>query len=584
MAVWYIRDNTGVGWTAVTTWSTGAVKTAGTLIKQLAAPTVGNERVFIAVVGGTTGGAEPTWVITKGGKTTDNTITWQECTGQPGINGDVINTPNWAAIKNTAVALGYIIKNAASTFLFICSTAGTAGNGAEPTWTNTAGITTADNTITWTCIGAATFTNWAAPFSRLNNSLITTWAVAGDIIYVAADHNETQASIIGFNGGAINQAISIYCVPVTTIPPIAVATGATISTSGSNDITWATGINSSTMLFFYGITFSVSSGSIREHNNAGSTTINLSFEACTFILSGSNVNSRIVIGSSVIYQSFNFYHRNCTYIFNIIQHQIAMGLGDIKMIGNIYAPSGVIPTTLFSNNVLTNSAIIRDSDLSTINTTLVNLNSGASTNLIIENCKLNAGVTIASNAALVMAGDNSVQLQNCDSAATNYRQVIIKYTGTQQTSIAIFRAGTIANDGTNNFSMQLITSANSIYIFPFESQETIFWNNTIGVPRTLTLYFTSATAGLTNADIWLGVEYLNSNTSPQGIYDTSTRKLPLAATTALTIDSISSWTGGLGNNYSIALTFTAQLRGPVRVKVIVAKPSLTVNCDLPTLV
>jgi hypothetical protein len=579
MSIWYTRDNTtSTGWTAVTAWSSGAVKAAGTIVRQLAAPTVNNERVFIAVVAGTTGGAEPTWVITKGGKTTDNTITWQECTGQPGVNGDATNTPNWNVVKNTPVALGFIIKNVASSFLFICSTAGTAGNGAEPTWNTTAGVTTADNTITWTSIGATSFANWAAPFPRLVNNLAATWAAAGDIIYIGADHAESQPTNISItiNGGTAGAAIYNYCVPTATIPPVSVTTGAAINVNGNGGILLGT---TTSQLFFYGITFNT--------NGAGSITegvTNLFFDNCTFKITGTTSTSKINLGNTAITQAFNFNHRNCSFLFGHIGQQISIGMGDIKIIGGSFAPSGTIPTTLFGFSTSANNTVIRDADFSTINTTLVGLITGSSANIILENCRLNASVTIASNAALTAASDNSVQLQNCDSAATTYRQVIIEYVGTQQTSVAIFRAGSIANDGTNSFSMQLVTTANSSYAYPFESQEIIFWNNTIGVPRTLTLYFTSATAGLTNADIWMGVEYQNSSTTPQGIYDNSTRVAPLAASSAITTDGVSSWTGGLGNNYRINLTFTAQLRGPVRVKVIVARPSLTVNCDLPTLV
>ena len=47
------------------------------------APALNNERCFRTVAGGTSGGAEPTWIITKGGSTTDSGgVVWVEVTGQ----------------------------------------------------------------------------------------------------------------------------------------------------------------------------------------------------------------------------------------------------------------------------------------------------------------------------------------------------------------------------------------------------------------------------------------------------------------------------------------------------------------------
>jgi hypothetical protein len=62
----------------------------GTYRRQLAAPAIGSERVFRCTVSGTTGAAEPAWVLTKNGVTAaDGTATWTECTGQELDQGPV---------------------------------------------------------------------------------------------------------------------------------------------------------------------------------------------------------------------------------------------------------------------------------------------------------------------------------------------------------------------------------------------------------------------------------------------------------------------------------------------------------------
>src|ERR1700743_2932630 len=102
MSVWYIDSSK---YASVTAWAASTSIAAGALRRQLTTPAVGSERVFAAVVAGTTNSTEPTWTLTKGAKTTDNAVTWQEVTGQPGVNGDLANTPNWNAVKNTDVPL-----------------------------------------------------------------------------------------------------------------------------------------------------------------------------------------------------------------------------------------------------------------------------------------------------------------------------------------------------------------------------------------------------------------------------------------------------------------------------------------------
>ena len=187
-----LKPKTGnVGWTKVPVWKASTSISAGALCRQFTPPTAGNERVYVCVAAGTTSSAEPAWTLTRGVKITDNTVTWQECTGAAGVNGDLTNCPKWAAVKAQAVTLGQIIQNAAGTYLFICSTAGTAGSGSEPTWNTAAGATTTDNTITWTSLGAVgNFPAWSAPHARICNAYAATWGAAGNLFNVGDNHVE----------------------------------------------------------------------------------------------------------------------------------------------------------------------------------------------------------------------------------------------------------------------------------------------------------------------------------------------------------------------------------------------------------
>lgn len=87
------RYVSSVLWSAVTAWAAGAAVTLGTIRRQLATPTQGNERCWRCTTAGTTGGAEPSWTLTANSTTNDNGVVWTECTGQETYNP----AGNWTA-------------------------------------------------------------------------------------------------------------------------------------------------------------------------------------------------------------------------------------------------------------------------------------------------------------------------------------------------------------------------------------------------------------------------------------------------------------------------------------------------------
>lgn len=85
MADWYHNygNGTSTGYYAVAQWAAAHTYGAGSIVRQLAAPSVGNERCFRTAAGGISSAVEPTWVLTKGSSSpTDGTVTdWLEVTG-----------------------------------------------------------------------------------------------------------------------------------------------------------------------------------------------------------------------------------------------------------------------------------------------------------------------------------------------------------------------------------------------------------------------------------------------------------------------------------------------------------------------
>jgi hypothetical protein len=84
----------------------------------------------------------------------------------------IIAANSWTKVAATSTAynVGEIVRpSAGNLFVYRCSVAGTSG-GSAPTWPTTVGLTVADGSVTWTCVGrsVARFTSdpavWAAAF------------------------------------------------------------------------------------------------------------------------------------------------------------------------------------------------------------------------------------------------------------------------------------------------------------------------------------------------------------------------------------------------------------------------------------
>jgi hypothetical protein len=92
MADWYTSST---AYTAVAQFANTTAYTVGNLIRQLATPTVGNERVFRCTTAGTTT-TEQTWSLTKGSTTTQGTAVFTEVTGNSSFQ-QVGSTSTWTA-------------------------------------------------------------------------------------------------------------------------------------------------------------------------------------------------------------------------------------------------------------------------------------------------------------------------------------------------------------------------------------------------------------------------------------------------------------------------------------------------------
>ena len=530
---WYIDS---AGWTAVAAWAASPTAyTCGNLVRQLATPAVGNERVFVCAVAGTSGASEPSWTLTRYGPTTTGSATLYECTGNPAVNGDLTNALTWAQqhTSSIAVTVGLIIYDSATASLQVITTAGNLGSAA-PTFSATAGTVTSETgagTAKWTSLGAASgFQYWKAPHARLGNAFASTWGAAGNSFYMGSDHAETQSATNSVvSPGASNTRCSVYSVDQTKVLPPTGSTlksGASISMNGNHELTM------SGYAYCWGVTFSFSNVT----GNSGF--VNWSLEACAIVQTAANAvavgTSVSAVASTVTWENTTFSSPGGGYIY------VSAGRFEWK---NTASAIGTAPTLLFAGDGSAQGlAIIEGVDFSAMGSGKTIVGAGTTNNpcgqFIFVNCAFNSAVTIA--AATAMEGGQSVDYIISDSSGTNYNQGRIVYEGALTPSTAIVRTGGAVQGGTP-ISWAIVTTSGAAWTFPFRAPGTWIYNSTTGSNVTVTLYGIWFGSALPNNDqIWHDVEYMGSSGSPIASLGSGTKANGLASGVAWAADT-SAW-------------------------------------------
>jgi hypothetical protein len=550
--VFYVDYGNGssTGYYAVAAYSNKAWA-AGALLRQLTAPAVGSERVFVVTTAGTATG-EPTWVNTRGAL---NSFTGagvcQECTGLSGFNGDITNTPTWS-VSQTWV-LGQHIYDSGTASIQICTVAGAGKTSGSPTFSATAGVTATDTSATWTSCGlASAFTGWNAPHARVQNAYTATWGQAGNSFFVASEHAETQAATMTMNSpGTAALPCQTYCVTKTTLPPgpSNITTGATITTTGANSILVEGASPGSN--YFNGFTFNTGTGSTTANlsfNNTGSNL--LRFDNCTFAL--------LNTGSAAIKFGGNspsaFEWNNCSVYFSAAAQNIALDQGTFlwqNPTAPVLAAGSTQPTSFLTGNANT-AALLEGLDLSALTGTVVGSALTSVGTVTLKDCKLPSSGTLVGT--ITGQGCPDVYIARSDSAATNYRNEKYSYGGTQTTSggssnnIAdgVYRTGG-AQDGGTPISWKIATTAHPKWFMPFRAMWAPVWNTVVSSIGVTGYGIVNAAAVPNNDGIWFDVEYLNSTGSPLGAIATGTKASNLASGTALTADT-SSWSAPARQN------------------------------------
>lgn len=415
---------------------------------------------------------------------------------------------------------------------------------------------------------------WALAKATLAAAL--TAAGAGGTVYVDNAHAESQGSAMTLTSpGTSASPVMVLCASrASGAPPTTLATTATVTT------TTTFGMDFAGVAYCYGVTFrggtSTGGGSIAF---LATTPWYWRFEQCAIELNGSGSGARITFGANstssddqrveLVNSSLKFANAS----------QGVLVRCPFRMEGGSVAAAGTAPTTLFLTPSAGNygDATLRGVNLSGLasGTNLVLASAGNCNSYTFENCKLGSSVSITTG-SVAGQGGVSVRLVNCDSADTNYRYYKQTYQGTITQETTIVRDSG-ASDGTTPVSRKMVTTANSKMYSPLESDAITFWNETTGSSVTATVEVVTDNVTLTDAEAWIEVEYLGTSGFPVSSF-ASDRAADVLATPANQTSSSVTWTTtGLGTpvKQKLAVSFTPAEKGPVKVRVMLAKASTT---------
>lgn len=247
--------------------------------------------------------------------------------------------------------------------------------------------------------------------------------------------------------------------------------------------------------------------------------------------------------------------------------------------GGTLSFTGTQPTYLFRDASQRGSMLVKNVDLSSITTTIFQMNQSAIIIAKMINCILNSSVTIATS--IDYEGSSVTMLESDDTTGNDlYRIYYADYFGSVVHDDAIYRTAGAAYDGTN-ISWQLVSSANALeYHRPLRVGIPILAKFKTTGSKTFTchLVFDNAT-DLQDDEVWIEVEYLGASANIQRSLANDRMADPMA-TPANQATSTESWTGTGGftneNKHQLVVTQTVNRVGMYKLWVCLAKPSTTI--------
>lgn len=409
---------------------------------------------------------------------------------------------------------------------------------------------------------------------------------AGDTFWVADDHAETQASAMTLTSpGTAASPCRVLCVNThATEPPTALATSATITTTGTNAISF------NGFAYAYGVTFTGANGS----SSIGAIAFGAAgnpwgwvLDSCKLATPNTSTSTKFLLGTTSSSSDDEYLQLiNTTMKFGATGQSVTLAGARFiwRSTSSAIDAGGSTPTTLFVAGAdAQNSATISGVDLSALGSgkSLVNVGTASSAGTVfLRNCKLGASVA-AITGTIVGPGGAEVYLDNCESGSGNYRMEHYKYQGSIKHETTKIRTAGAATDGATPISHNLTTLSSGPSLFsPLEGPWLKTWNETTGSSITVTVEVCTENVALYDDECWLEVEYLGTSGYPQSVYATSRVASAFATHAALATSGAPSWSGfTTALAQRLSLSFTPQVKGQIRARVCFAKANATVYVD-----
>lgn len=439
---------------------------------------------------------------------------------------------------------------------------------ANPAYLRSTDGSDSDNGSTWALAKAT----WNA----IGNGL------SGPTIYVSQSHAEISATPVdnSFGSGSLASPLRIICANDGAEPPTALATTATITTTGNNLIRCLESVPG----YIYGISFIAGSGAsgtanilIGGDDFANTDVCFQQMESCSLQLASTGTSSRINAMSS---DQTRVELTNCTFKFAASAQGLTNGLGSRCLIRGGSLLSGGTSPTSFVLAADGGGVTFDGFDFSNASASM-NIFSGDAQNFVgvARNCKLPASWSGSLNPS-TFTYYSRYEMYNCDSADTNYRLWIKDTFGEILSETTLVRTSG-ANDGTTGLSWKFVANANAEWTQSLRSPEIVKWNETTGSAITVTveiLHDPGSPGSLNDDEIWLEVEYLGTSGTPLGALVDDSKADILAAAAAQDTSSATWTTTGLSNptTQKLSVTFTPQEKGFIHAVVKMAKASYTV--------
>ena len=434
--------------------------------------------------------------------------------------------------------------------------------------------------------GSANGSSWAN--AHLTMAAAITASTAGDVFYVAHDHAESTAGAVSLGFKGTSSAVDrVFCADrAGTVPPVAadLRTTAEIATTGANSLNIGTA--NGTHVYIYGVIFKAGSSTSQANIGlCGNATVTVVLDNCQLVLNNTNSASRIILGATGTGDYGNAVFKKVGIQFGATGQGIFPQANVSLTWDNADDPAilgATVPSTFIFTGNRTAQINIRSADLSLISGTLVGAQDRGQYRFIA--CKLHASVTIAT-APPSLAGA-VVEVIGSGSASNVSRNERHAGAGVLTTETTIVRTAG-ASDGVTPSSWKIVSNSKNRRDIPFETFEGVLWNDNVGSPITLTIHTVTDNITLTDAEIWLEVDYLGDASFPVTTKISDAAATPLTAGSNQASDSGEAWTTtGLTTpvKQKLEATFTPLMAGLIRWRVKYAKASSTVYvCHKPDL-